>query len=336
MCSSDLRRGTGSVLAGALGQRATTATASSWGAQRLMSSHTRTTPWVSVDELRRVLAEPKAHSKERVVLVDTRGAEAYDKGHLDGAVRIEECFTHLATSDPAGLASLEATFRDLFGRRAGITGAANERVVIYEEGLTSGFAQSCRGYFLLKWLGHPNVSVLQGGLAAWRNAGGELSQQAPQVTPAQLKTQVDASLMATKDDVLQALKDKSKDAVLLDVRDQDEWIGTSSSPYGKDFCPRKGRLPGAKWLEWYKLHDRKDGVAYTKPVDEVKATLTDMGIKPEQDVIVYCFKGSRASNTLMQLRHAGFKATNYFGSWNEWSRDDSLPIESSLLSTPHA
>lgn len=151
------RRGTGSVLAGALGQRVTTATASSWGAQRLLSSHTRTTPWVSVDELRRVL-ESKAHSKERVVLVDTRGAEAYDKGHLDGAVRIEECFTHLATSDPAGLASLEATFRDLFGRRAGITGAANERVVIYEEGLTSGFAQSCRGYFLLKWLGHPNVS----------------------------------------------------------------------------------------------------------------------------------------------------------------------------------
>jgi hypothetical protein len=42
---------------------------------------------------------------------------------------------------------------------------------------------------------------------------------------------------------------------------------------GKDFCPRKGRLPGAKWLEWYKLHDRKDGVAYTKPVAEVKATL---------------------------------------------------------------
>ena len=47
-----------------------------------------------------------------------------------------------------------------------------------------------------------------------------------------LHTRVDASLMATKDDVLQALKDKSKDTVLLDVRDQDEWIGTSSSPYG--------------------------------------------------------------------------------------------------------
>jgi thiosulfate/3-mercaptopyruvate sulfurtransferase len=120
-----------------------------------MTTRVVSTPWVSVDELRQALEK----SGERVVLVDTRGAEAYEKGHLDGAVRMEECFTHLATSDPEGLASLEATFRDLFGRRAGLTGDANERVVIYEEGLTSGFAQSCRGYFLLKWLGHPNVST---------------------------------------------------------------------------------------------------------------------------------------------------------------------------------
>jgi thiosulfate/3-mercaptopyruvate sulfurtransferase len=37
-------------------------------------------------------------------------------------------------------------------------------------------------------------------------------------------------------------------AVLLDIRDAEEWIGESSSPYGKDFCPRKGRIPGAKWI----------------------------------------------------------------------------------------
>jgi hypothetical protein len=41
--------------------------------------------------------------------------------------------------------------------------------------------------------------------------------------------------------------------VKLDVRDIDEWIAESSSPYGKDFCPRKGRIPGAKWIEWYRM-----------------------------------------------------------------------------------
>lgn len=104
------------------------------------------------------------------------------------------------------------------------------------------------------------------------------------------------SWMATKEDVLRALS--KEDAVLLDVRDKEEWVGLSSSPYGesipdvggtmllrnlthrlptgKDFCPRKGRLPGAKWLEWYKMHDRKGKVTYTKPVSDVETMIKVM------------------------------------------------------------
>ncbi len=77
--------------------------------------------------------------------------------------------------------------------------------------------------------------------------------------------------MATKDDVLRALS--NGDAVLLDVRDKEEWVGKSSSPYGKDFCPRKGRLEGSKWLEWYNLHEKKEGIAFTRPKDKVQAVL---------------------------------------------------------------
>ena len=54
---------------------------------------------------------------------------------------------------------------------------------------------------------------------------------------------------------LEGMKSAVKDPriIKLDVRDVDEWIGESSSPYGKDFCPRKGRIPGAVWLEWYRM-----------------------------------------------------------------------------------
>ncbi|MFI9652109.1 hypothetical protein [Guyparkeria halopsychrophila] len=52
-------------------------------------------------------------------------------------------------------------------------------------------------------------------------------------------------------DLQQLLGTTPDDVVLLDVRDVDEWIAESSSPYGKDFCPRKGRLPEAVWIEWY-------------------------------------------------------------------------------------
>ena len=114
----------------------------------------------------------------------------------------------------------------------------------------------------------------------------------------------------------------------LDVRDVDEWIGESSSPYGKDYCPRKGRIPGATWIEWYRMmKPTADGQRF-KSKGEILAECASVGITTQTPVYLYCFKGARASNTLLALKDAGVKDVKmYFGSWNEWSRDDSLPIE---------
>ena len=147
----------------------------------------------------------------------------------------------------------------------------------------------------------------------------------PAIFPTDLTT---ADVMLTKDDVAAAL---GTDTVLLDVRDVDEWIGDSSSPYGKDFAPRKGRLPGAKWIEWYRfMKPSAQGQVFKSP-DEVRAECATAGIAPGDTVYLYCFKGARASNTFLALKQAGFDDVRmYFGSWNEWSRDDALPIESGL------
>ena len=116
--------------------------------------------------------------------------------------------------------------------------------------------------------------------------------------------------------------------VKLDVRDVDEWIGTSSSPYGPDFCPRKGRLPDARWLEWYRMMKPTPHGQMFKSVDEILAECATVGITRDRPVYLYCFKGARASNTFIALKEAGIKDVRiYFGSWNEWSRDPSLPIE---------
>jgi thiosulfate/3-mercaptopyruvate sulfurtransferase len=135
-------------------------------------------------------------------------------------------------------------------------------------------------------------------------------------------------VMVTLDDVKAVL---GTSTVLMDVRDVDEWIGDSSSPYGKDFAPRKGRLPGAKWLEWYRfMKPSAQGPVFKSP-DEVRAECATAGILPDDSVFLYCFKGARASNTFLALKQAGFKDVRmYFGSWNEWSRDPSLPIETGL------
>jgi thiosulfate/3-mercaptopyruvate sulfurtransferase len=200
--------------------------------------------------------------------------------------------------------------------------------VFYEDAMNSGYGQSCRGYYLLTWLGYPKIKVLNGGFSAWKAAGLPVSTEAAAPTPATFPELAGSDVMLTQADVQAAL---GTDTVLLDVRDVDEWIGDSSSPYGKDFAPRKGRLPGAKWVEWYRfMKPSAQGPVFKTP-DEVKAECATAGIAPDDTVYLYCFKGARASNTFLALKQAGFSDVRmYFGSWNEWSRDESLPIETGL------
>ena len=263
---------------------------------------------------------------ESVVIIDTRDSDTYARGHIEGAVNLRETFTYLATSTPEGLRDLKDTFAAHLGA-VGLSG--NETAVFYEDALNGGYGQSCRGYYLLTWLGYPKIKVLNGGFSAWQAAG--LPVSTALVTPVSATFPRDLPMndvMLNKEDVVAAL---DSEVVLLDVRDVDEWIGDSSSPYGKDFAPRKGRLPGAKWLEWYRfMKPSAQGPVFKSP-DEVRAECATAGIAPNDTVYLYCFKGARASNTFLALKQAGFTDVRmYFGSWNEWSRDDSLPIESGL------
>ena len=155
-----------------------------------------------------------------------------------------------------------------------------------------------------------------------------LTSEAPTVTPTPFPLKPQRELLATRDDVLETLE--KGDAILLDNRDQDEWLGESSSPYGKDFVPRKGRLPGAVWLEWYELMDDAEVPAFKSP-EAIRDMAASKGISPDDNIIIYCFKGARASNTFVALRLAGFTNLRiYLGSWNEWSKDPELPIESGI------
>jgi thiosulfate/3-mercaptopyruvate sulfurtransferase len=260
---------------------------------------------------------------EKLVLIDTRDPQAYAEGHLPDAVNLREIFTFLATSTAEGLQELKQVFAEGFGS-AGLSGA--ETAVLYEDSMNSGFGQSCRGYFLLSWLKYPKVRILHGGAAAWKAAGLPMSTAtvipAPAVFPMPAET---AALMVTKDEMLAAL---DSDVVLLDVRDVDEWIGESSSPYGKDYAPRKGRIPGAKWIEWYRFMKPSGLGPVFKSPEEILADCRTAGISPKDPVYLYCFKGARASNTYVALKEAGFADVRmYFGSWNEWSREPGLPIE---------
>lgn len=270
--------------------------------------------------------------QEPAVLIDTRDATSFGEAHILGAVNLHEVFTYLATSTPLGLEALRDKFAEAFGR-AGLSG--DETAVIYEQSMTTGFGQSCRGYVLLRHLGYSKIRVLHGGYEAWRSAGLENSTEPAAPTARTFPVRPDADHILIG---LEAMKAAVADPgiIKLDVRDVDEWIGESSSPYGKDFCPRKDRIPGAVWIEWYRMMKPTPQGPRFKSAEEILAECATVGITRDTPVIVFCFKGARASNTFVALEEAGIRDVRiYFGSWNEWSRDPSLPIEEGYP-FPHA
>ncbi len=275
-----------------------------------------------------VLIEPNALNnlrfREPVVTIDTRPAEDYAAGHIPGAVNIRDIFTYLIDNSRA---ETMHRLRDTFSAELGASGlSGRELAVLVEDAMDTGYGQSCRGYFLLRYLGYPRIAILNGGYRAWRQAGLPITDEVPLPNPQPFPIQINDSIIIGKEEMLAALDNPN--IVKLDVRDYDEWIGDSSSPYGVDFCPRKGRIPGAVWIEWYRMMDRGGTVPRFRSRQDILSVCNEVGLKPEDTVYIYCFKGSRAANTLVALEQAGFrKVRNYFASWNEWSRDESLPIE---------
>lgn len=268
------------------------------------------------------LPERVANADRKRVFIDTRSPEAFAAGHVPNAVNMPELFGYVCDSSAAGLQDLRRVFSRLFAQ-AGVTG--DEQVVVYEEGMDLGNGQSSRGYFISKYLGHPQASVLHGGFRAWVAAGLPQSRAASQPSPADLRLTPDESWLATKADVASELS--SKRAILVDVRDESEWVGTTSTPTGNPPHLRRGRIPGAVWLPWRAMLSSDNGIAKFRPANEIRRVCLEAGIGETSEVIVYCFKGSRASSSLVALHEAGIRnVKNYFSSWNEWGADPTLPI----------
>ena len=260
-----------------------------------------------------------------LLIIDVRDAADYEKEHISGAVSVPDFFYHLTTTSDAELQETYSKFETIL-KSVGLNSA--KKVVLYEDGLTTRFGGSCRAWWLLNHLGHSNAVILDQGFSRWKALGYPTDAEVPSLPEGDFSLAVDNSILAFKDDVLAAIDNPN--VVLLDNRDAREWFCEGSSPYdadGKDFSPRRGRIPGAKWVEWYSLMDSSDAPTF-KSEEEITALLAEQGIKKSDDIIIYCFKGSRASNTFAALKMAGFtNLRNYLGSWYEWSVDESLPIE---------
>ncbi|MEH1950338.1 MAG: sulfurtransferase [Nostoc sp.] len=278
---------------------------------------------ISPQQLTSLLAQKSSN----IVIIDTRTPEDYVISHIPQSINIRDFFTYLLDSSyPAGLKKLQEYFAEIMSN-LGISGA--EQFIVYENSLNKGYGQSCRAAFLLKYLGCAQVSILHGGYRAWLWAGLPTTDEVPLRQRCIFRLHPNADIMVTTAEMLEAIDNPA--IIKLDVRDSSEWLGLSSSPYAVDFCPRKGRIPNAVWLEWHRLMTSEEEISTFRSPDEIREICQSVGITSESEVYVYCFKGSRAANTLIALEEAGISARNYFGSWNEWSSDFSLPIDSRVM-----
>lgn len=260
---------------------------------------------------------------EAVTVLDTRDPEDYAESHIPHALHVYDIFTYLCTRGNGGLPAMVNHFSRLFGK---IGLKRTDTVVVYEDAMDNGYGRSCRGWTILKYLGVADVHVLHGGYRAWLKGGYPVSTEVPERSSNPFTAQIQADLLVTAEEMVNAIHDPN--IQIVDCRDYAEWIGANSSPYGYDYCPRKGRIPKAKWIEWYRMMKIKDGIPWFKSPQEILSVCSNAGITPEKAVYLYCFKGARTSNTYIALKLAGFPVVkNYFNSWNEWSRDFSLPIE---------
>jgi thiosulfate/3-mercaptopyruvate sulfurtransferase len=166
-------------------------------------------------------------------------------------------------------------------------------------------------YWILKYLGAPNVKVLDGGLPAWKAKRRPITGSPSKVTAGTFTPKVDESLLANISEVKKAQGNAAY--VLLDTRAADEFAGTADSKI------RKGFIPGAINMEFKQVLDAK---GFLKSNDQLKSLFESKGITADKTVIAYCETSVRAGIVFLALKGLGYeKVKVYDSAYYEWQAD---------------
>jgi thiosulfate/3-mercaptopyruvate sulfurtransferase len=247
----------------------------------------------------------------------TAGREAYRRGHIPGARYLD---LNRDLSAPVSAASGRHPLPDpqkLAALLAGSGLGPDTQAVVYDE---SNGSFAARAWWLLRWLGHPKVAVLDGGMSAWLRAGAPLESGAadsPNGAAGPGAAQVDRRAVLGTDELIAALDNPR--TLLIDARAAERFSGAV-----EPLDPVAGHIPGAV-NHPFSANLRADGRFL--PPEELERRWRDRlaGTSPA-DVIAMCGSGVTACHNLLALEHAGFAGARlYAGSWSEWIRDPGRP-----------
>lgn len=259
-----------------------------------------------------------------LVIVDCRfelghpqaGREAYAAAHIPGAVFLD---LEEDLSAPAGahggrhpLPAPEALAQRL--GRAGIGNAS--RVVAYDD---QGGLNAARLWWLLRWLGHDEVYVMDEGFAAWQAGGYPVTDERRTVVPAAFAPTLRPDMLAGVEDVRRALGDPG--TVLVDSRAADRYAGRT-----EPLDAKAGHIPGAINRFWKELLDERGAWKSGEQLKDQLAPVTD-ALDAGREVIVYCGSGVSACPNVLALHKLGYPQVKlYAGSWSDWISYEENPI----------
>ena len=255
----------------------------------------------------------------RLIEVDVDTA-AYDQGHIQGAVAFnwQTQLQDQLRRGPIGADALASLLGSI-----GVT--PDTTVILYGDN-NNWFAAWL--YWQLKYYGHKDVRLLNGGRKKWLALDLPLTSEQTQISPTEypVPNVQNKEIRALRNQVLDSVEGGS--TAFVDVRSPDEFSGKLLAPANlpQEGAQRGGHIPGAKNVPWAQAVN-DDGTF--KSVNDLRALYEGKGVTPDKDVIAYCRIGERSSHTWFVLTELlGYKnVRNYDGSWTEYGSLIDVPIE---------
>jgi len=244
------------------------------------------------------------------------GRRDYLAGHIPGAVYVDlECDLSAVPSGTNGRHPLPD--REAFAARMAELGVTRDGLVVSYD--SSGGYYAARLWWMLRWAGHGQVAVLDGGLKAWTEAGQVLEQGQTQPMLGDFRASAEAAMSITETAELEANL-SGGDLQVIDARTAERFAG---APHPLDAA--SGHIPGAGNRFWQN-NLTPDG--RFKPADELAREFAALlGDRAAATTVHQCGSGVTATHNLLAMEVAGLAGSRlYPGSWSEWTSDPRRPI----------
>lgn len=259
---------------------------------------------------------------ENLVIADCRfnlgdpqeGEKLYKKDHIPGALYFDlekDLSAQVQTHGGRHPLPKMEDFIDLLER----SGVDRETTVVAYDGGQGAFAS--RLWWMLKYVGHENVFVLNGGYENWKEQSGIVTDGIPKPILASYRPSYNHDMIASYEEVKEAVNKKRSDIVLVDSREEKRYLGIEE-PIDK----KAGRIPGAINKVWFEGLDNGS----FKDAKEQQKRFTDLDFS--KTIIVYCGSGVTAAPNYISLKEAGFPHVKlYPGSFSDWISYEENEIE---------